>query len=182
MCLLDQALTLQCLRLDPDIVVSQTRSEFGAFKPVSVLRFDNSLKPVLKLVTVWYYKNKQIVLNQFLFFIDIDPISTHFWCESYIWPYIDNMLHVRVQCFGLFRNYNLFQGNFHQRTTLYFVLVIIFIQIYIFLQLPLPLFSIEQTNSVCIFSFVVLFSLIFCFLGIILLFLFCVLFCFICFY
>ena len=92
MCLLDQALTLQCLRLDPDIAVSQTRSEFGAFKPVSVLSFDNSLKPVLKLVTVWYYKNKQIVLNQFLFFIDIDPISTHFWCESYLWPYIDNVL------------------------------------------------------------------------------------------
>jgi len=23
-------------------------------------------------------------------FIDIDPISTRFWCESYLWPYIDN--------------------------------------------------------------------------------------------
>jgi hypothetical protein len=42
-------------------------------------------------------------------FIHIDPISTRFCCESYIWPYIDNVL--RVHCFGLFRNNNLFQGN-----------------------------------------------------------------------
>ena len=93
--------------------------------------------------------------------IDIDPISTQFWCESYLWPYIDNVL--CVQCFRLFLKYNLFQGNFHQRTTLYFVLVIIFIQLYIFLQLSLPLFSIEETSFVCIFSFVVLFSFfVFC--------------------
>ena len=46
-------------------------------------------------------------------FLDIDPISTRFWCESYVLPYIDNVL--RVQCFGLLRNYNLFQGNLHHR-------------------------------------------------------------------
>ena len=67
------------------------------------------LKPVLKnWLQFGTTKTNKIVLNQFLFFIDIDPISTRFWCESYLWPYIDNVL--RVQCFGLFRNYNLFKN------------------------------------------------------------------------
>ena len=50
---------------------------------------------------LWF--RKQILLVYFLNFIDIDLISIRFWCESYLWPYIDNVL--RVQCFGLFRNY-----------------------------------------------------------------------------
>ena len=66
-------------------------SEFGAFKPVSVsvLSFDNSFKTGYSLVL-----QKQIDSFKSVSFLHIyiDPISTRFWCESYLWPYIDNVL------------------------------------------------------------------------------------------
>jgi hypothetical protein len=41
-------------------ILKDTKSEFGAFKlvSVSVLSFDNSFETGLKLVTIWYCKNK----------------------------------------------------------------------------------------------------------------------------
>jgi nicotinamide riboside kinase len=34
-----------------------------------------------------YFKDRQEKLKKRIQnFIDIDPISTHFWCESYLWP------------------------------------------------------------------------------------------------
>ena len=49
--------------------------------------------------------------------IDIDPISAQFWCESYLWPYIDNVL--CVQCFRLFLKYNLFHPLFRFSNNIY---------------------------------------------------------------
>ena len=95
-----------------DILV-KVRNWYKQFYSYTAVKKDQKLR--------WVNKDLHTIKN----LIDIDPISTRFWCESHLCPYIENVL--RVQCFGLFRNYNLFQGNLHQRTTLYFVLVIIFI-------------------------------------------------------